>query len=171
MSHWLPVLVHTPAHAALGPVLTYQSEQVLPAGTLVRVPLGNRETLGVVWDGAAPEATGEFDPTKVRAIAGVLEGLPPLSAQWQQLLTFASSYYQRSAGEVALAALPPQLRELTAEQMARRLKRKKVVQGASGTVLATPALTPEQAAAVARIDAHAGPFLLFGATGLSLIHI
>ena len=95
MSHWLPVLVHTPAHAALGPVLTYQSEQVLPAGTLVRVPLGNRETLGVVWDGAAPEATGEFDPTKVRAIAGVLEGLPPLSAQWQQLLTFASSYYQR----------------------------------------------------------------------------
>ena len=44
MSHWLPVLVHTPAHAALGPVLTYRSEHLLPAGTLVRVPLGKRET-------------------------------------------------------------------------------------------------------------------------------
>lgn len=106
MSHWLPVLVHTPAHAALGPVLTYRSEQLLLAGTLVRVPLGKRETLGVVWDAATAEATGEFDPAKVRDIAGVLEGIPPLSRAWQQLLSFTAAYYQRSAGEVALAALP-----------------------------------------------------------------
>jgi len=165
MSCWLPVLVNTPAHAALGPVLTYQSEQPLPAGTLVRVPLGSRETLGVVWDSGGAEATGEFDPTKVRAIAGALEGIAPLSAQWQQLLTFTASYYQRSAGEVALAALPPQLRELSPEQMARRLKRKKAVDGATGAVLAAPALTSEQAAVVGKIAAHPGPFLLFGATG------
>ncbi|HOF51569.1 MAG TPA: hypothetical protein PKX82_04640, partial [Rhodoferax sp.] len=50
MTHWLSVLVHTPAHAALGPVLTYQSAQALQPGTLVRVPLGSRETLGVVWN-------------------------------------------------------------------------------------------------------------------------
>jgi len=92
MSHWLPVLVHTPAHAALGPVLTYRSEQLLPAGTLVRVPLGNRETLGVVWDAATAEATGEFDPAKVRDLAGVLEGIPPLSRAWQQLLGFTAAY-------------------------------------------------------------------------------
>ncbi|MBX9816968.1 MAG: primosomal protein N', partial [Burkholderiaceae bacterium] len=165
MSCWLPVLVNTPAHAALGPVLTYQSEQPLPAGTLVRVPLGSRETLGVVWDKGGAEATGEFDPTKVRAIAGALEGIAPLSAQWQQLLTFTASYYQRSAGEVALAALPPQLRELSPEQMARRLKRQKPAEGATGAVLATPALTPEQATVVGQIAAHPGPFLLFGATG------
>lgn len=165
MSCWLPVLVNTPAHAALGPVLTYQSEQALPAGTLVRVPLGSRETLGVVWNGAGAEATGEFDPAKVRAIAGALEGIAPLTAQWQQLLTFAASYYQRSAGEVALAALPPQLRELSPEQMARRLKRAKPVAGASGAVLAAPVLTPEQATVIGQIDAHPGPFLLFGATG------
>ncbi|CAM8672440.1 PriA Primosomal protein N' (replication factor Y) - superfamily II helicase [Comamonadaceae bacterium] len=165
MSHWLPVLVHTPAHAALGPVLTYRSEQLLPAGTLVRVPLGKRETLGVVWDAATAEATGEFDPAKVRDIAGVLEGIPPLSRAWQQLLSFTAAYYQRSAGEVALAALPPQLRELNPEQMARRLKRKKVDAGAGGAVLAAPALSPEQAAAIAQIDAHPGPYLLFGATG------
>ena len=165
MSCWLPVLVNTPAHAALGPVLTYQSEQPLPAGTLVRVPLGSRETLGVVWESGGAEATGEFDPSKVRAIAGALEGIAPLSAQWQQLLTFTASYYQRSAGEVALAALPPQLRELSPEQMARRLKRQKPAEGATGAVLATPALTPEQATVVGQIAAHPGPFLLFGATG------
>ncbi|MDZ7938937.1 MAG: primosomal protein N' [Rhodoferax sp.] len=165
MNTWLPVLVNTPAHAALGPVLTYQSEQPLPAGTLVRVPLGNRETLGVVWDAQTGDATGEFDPAKVRAIAGALEGIAPLSAAWRQLLSFAASYYQRSAGEVALAALPPQLRELNPEQMARRLKRKKPTDGASGAILVAPALTPEQATVIRQIDDHSGPFLLFGATG------
>jgi primosomal protein N' (replication factor Y) (superfamily II helicase) len=165
MSVWLPVLVNTPAHAALGPVLTYQSEQALPAGTLVRVPLGKRETLGVVWDAQTGDATGEFDPAKVRAVAGTLEGIAPLSAAWRQLLTFTANYYQRSAGEVALAALPPQLRELNPDQMARRLKRKKPGEGATGTILTAPALTPEQATVVGQIAAHPGPFLLFGATG------
>jgi primosomal protein N' (replication factor Y) (superfamily II helicase) len=165
MSVWLPVLVNTPAHAALGPVLTYQSEQPLPAGTLVRVPLGQRETLGVVWDAQTGDATGEFDPAKVRAVAGALEGIAPLSAAWRQLLTFTANYYQRSAGEVALAALPPQLRELNPDQMARRLKRKKPVEGATGALLTAPALTPEQATVVGQIEAHPGPFLLFGATG------
>lgn len=49
--------------------------------------------------------------------------------------------------------------------MARRLKRKKVDAGAGGAVLVAPALTPEQAAAIAQIDTNPGPFLLFGATG------
>jgi primosomal protein N' (replication factor Y) (superfamily II helicase) len=165
MSVWLPVLVNTPAHAALGPVLTYQSEQTLPAGTLVRVPLGQRETLGVVWDAQTGDATGEFDPAKVRAVAGALEGIAPLSAAWRQLLTFTANYYQRSAGEVALAALPPQLRELNPDQMARRLKRKKPLESVTGAILTAPALTPEQATVVGQIAAHPGPFLLFGATG------
>jgi primosomal protein N' (replication factor Y) (superfamily II helicase) len=165
MSVWLPVLVNTPAHAALGPVLTYQSEQPLPAGTLVRVPLGQRETLGVVWDAQTGDATGEFDPAKVRAVAGALEGIAPLSAAWRQLLTFTANYYQRSAGEVALAALPPQLRELNPDQMARRLKRKKPLESVTGAILTAPALTPEQATVVGQIAAHPGPFLLFGATG------
>ncbi|MEN9468001.1 MAG: primosomal protein, partial [Pseudomonadota bacterium] len=166
MTHWLSVLVHTPAHAALGPVLTYQSAQALQPGTLVRVPLGSRETLGVVWNSDTTEATGEFDPEKVRAIAGALEGIAPLSASWQQLVGFAAHYYQRSVGEVALAALPPQLRELSPEQMQRRLKRAKPVEQATGEPLAgVPALTPEQAAVVAQIERGNGPFLLFGATG------
>ncbi|MEY2861187.1 MAG: primosomal protein [Pseudomonadota bacterium] len=165
MTHWLNVLVHTPAHATLGPVLTYHSDQPLAVGTLVRVPLGSRETLGVVWSDQAPEATGEFDPEKIRAVAGALEGIAPLSPAWQQLVTFAASYYQRSVGEVALAALPPQLRELSPIQMQRRLKRAKPVADTGGVTVAPLALTPEQQAVVAQIDAHMGPFLLFGATG------
>ena len=166
MTHWLSVLVHTPAHAALGPVLTYRSEQHLAPGTLVRVPLGSRETLGVVWNPDSAEVTGEFDPAKVRAVAGALEGIAPLSAVWQLLVTFAAQYYQRSVGEVALAALPPQLRELSPEQMQRRLKRAKpAVNAPEGALPGPPRLTPEQATVVAQIEAQNGPFLLFGATG------
>ncbi len=165
MTHWLNVLVHTPAHATLGPVLTYRSDQPLAVGTLVRVPLGSRETLGVVWSDQSHEVTGEFDPEKIRAVAGALEGIAPVSPAWQQLVTFAASYYQRSVGEVALAALPPQLRELSPTQMQRRLKRAKPVADTGGVTVAPLALTPEQQAVVAQIDAHAGPFLLFGPTG------
>ena len=170
MSHALGVLVHTPAHARLGPVLTYQSECLLPPGTLVRVPLGTRETLGVVWDSQSMDATEAIDPAKVRAVAGALEGIAPLRATWQQLVTFAAHYYQRSVGEVALAALPPQLRDLSPAQMQRRLQR-----GISKTAAAdapaaspvsdAPALSPEQAHVVTQIENQSGPFLLFGATG------
>jgi primosomal protein N' (replication factor Y) len=170
MTHWLCVLVQTPAHASLGSVLSYRSESPLPAGTLVRVPLGKRETLGVVWDATSAQATGELDPGKIRNIAGVLEGITPLSTSWQQLVTFAAHYYQRSLGEVALAALPPQLRELTPMQIQRRLRRG-AASGAAPDAAATgngpapPRLSTEQHAAVDQIQSHGGPFLLFGATG------
>jgi primosomal protein N' (replication factor Y) len=172
MTHWLCVLVQTPAHAALGSVLSYRSESLLAPGTLVRVPLGQRETLGVVWDTDTAQATGEVDPGKIRAIVGALEGIEPLGKSWQQLLTFAAQYYQRSLGEVALAALPPQLRELSPQQVQRRLARKKpkATQPDADGGTPTPAellpeLSPEQAVVVEQIQSQVGPFLLFGATG------
>lgn len=166
MSTWISVLVHTPAHAKLGPVLTYTHAEPLPAGTLVRVPMGTRETLGVVWDNNAIESTGEIAADKIRSIAGVLEGIAPLSAAWRQLLGFTAQYYQRSVGEVALAALPPQLRDLSAAQMARRMKRKgQVATAALAPQSSLPVLTPEQTQVLAEIGAQSGPFLLYGATG------
>ena len=105
MSHWLPVLVHTPAHAALGPVLTYRSEQLLPAGTLVRVPLGQRELLGLVWEAPGLSLEG-LEPGQARAVLQVFDAIPPLNAAWRGLASFAARYYQRSLGEVALAASP-----------------------------------------------------------------
>ena len=184
---WISVLVHTPAHAALGPVLTYRSARPLPSGTLVRVPLGKRETLGVVWQDTAHESSGEIDTDKVREISGVLDTVAPLGEAWQQLMRFTAQYYQRSLGEVALAALPPQLRELSPTQMHRRALRARrnaeksaqttstsvsrrslralAVAAAVASEPAAPYLSQEQANAVTRIAAEDGPFLLFGATG------
>ncbi|MFN7196209.1 MAG: hypothetical protein ACK4MJ_03445, partial [Hylemonella sp.] len=53
MSHPIDVLVATPAHSRIGGTLSYLSEEPLSPGTLVRVPLGRRETLGIVWDAGA----------------------------------------------------------------------------------------------------------------------
>lgn len=99
------VALQTPSHSGVGDLLSYASERPLSPGTLVRVPLGTREVLGVVWD--ADEAPGELpDGATLRPIAGVLEGVAPLDASWRRLVGFAARYYQRALGEVALAALP-----------------------------------------------------------------
>ena len=168
MTHCLSVLVQTPAHSQMAGALSYRSALPLPAGTLVRVPLGKREILGVVWD--APDVAGQdIAPDKLRSMVGPLDGLEPLTPAWRELITFTASYYQRAVGEVALAALPPQLRELSTVQLARRLKRHAkaaVAPNVAGTSASDQAvLTPEQMLALQRFEAEPGPFLLFGATG------
>lgn len=163
MSSPLPILVQTPAHSQVAGTLTYLSEQALPPGMLVRVPLGKRETLGIVWD-AATQDQAEVESSRLRPIASALDALAPLTPAWRRLVDFAASYYQRAAGEIALAALPPQLRELSSEQLARRLKRTAAAAGVAPAD-SMPALTPEQNTVLAQIEAQAGPFLLFGATG------
>ena len=163
MNHRLAVVVQTPVHSGLSGPLTYLSPEPLPPGSLVRVPLGKRETLGVVWSGEAQPLAGvEFTE---KAIAGPLSGLSPLGRAWMQLVAFAARYYQRSLGEVALAALPPQLRELGPEQLARRLKRQKPAEAVDGAQARGPSLTSEQAQVIEQLESQAGPFLLFGATG------
>jgi len=157
----LTVVVPTPAHSSVGSALSYRSERPLAPGSLVRVPLGRREVLGVVWDGepAEPPAGAEE-----KAIAACLDGLPPLAGAWRRLVGFCAAYYQRSLGEVALAALPPQLRDLGPEQWQRRLKRLAAA-AATGGAAPWPEPTIEQAAALQALRAGDGPFLLFGATG------
>jgi primosomal protein N' (replication factor Y) (superfamily II helicase) len=163
MSPILHVVVATPAHSAIGEPLSYRSELPLAPGSLVRVPLGRREVCGVVWD--APEQPGsEPAAGQLKSILGPLEGLPPLSAAWRELVSFSAGYYQRSLGEVALAALPPQLRALDAAQLTRRLSRALPAAPAAHDAQ-RPDLTSEQAQALAAIAAEPGPFLLFGATG------
>ncbi|SFN24392.1 primosomal protein N' [Variovorax sp. OV329] len=168
MTWRLEIALQTPAHSALGDLLSYASPEPLAAGTLVRVPLGRREVLGVVWSAEAAAPAPEAERVALREIAAALEALPPVSAAWRELVGFAARYYQRSLGEVALAALPPQLRDLSTVQLARRLKRR----AAEGDTAAAPAgrgdvptPTAEQAQALERIAAEPGPFLLFGSTG------
>ena len=171
MSHGISVAVQTPAHSAVAGPLSYRSELPLAPGTLVRAPLGKREVLGIVWTSPSTPGDGLADEA-IRPIAGVLEGLAPLSRAWLELVTFAAGYYQRALGELALAALPPQLRELSSAQLARRLKARAAaghaVNVAPESVENTPdsiALTGQQKLAMAEFDAKSGPFLLFGATG------
>jgi len=160
-AHWIEVAVQTPAHSGVGDLLSYRSPAQLQAGQLVRVPLGRREVLGVVWRTGTDAP--DLPPQAIKDVAGVLEGLPPLDARWRQLMAFAAQYYQRSLGEMALSALPPQLRDLDNTQLARRLKK----QGAAAPlqVQAGPELSAQQAAALGQMATHPGPFLLFGNTG------
>ena len=179
------VMVHTPAHSQMAGALTYLSETTLPPGTLVRVPLVQRELLGVVWDAKAPERSApSLDSTKLRPVTAALDALPPLSVNWRAFITFAASYYQRATGEVALAALPPQLRDMSSVQLARRLK--KLAKSTAAVALAgadtsrepnsrdheetdiamhSIVLSEEQARAISQFHQNPGPFLLFGATG------
>ena len=164
---WLNIVVATPAHSAVAGPLTYRSESPLTPGTLVRVPLGKREVLGVVWE-VLPDSGGLLE-MQTRNVAGILEGLAPLSATWRALVSFTASYYQRSLGEVALAAVPPQLRELTGVQLTRRLKRPTQYTSCDPFTTNLIALSAGQLCALAEFDAESStkqrPALLFGATG------
>ena len=169
MPHRHFILVQAPAHSAVAGPLTYISERPMTPGTLVRVPFGKRETLGLVWDGAPADDEAGLDPARLRAVAGVLDGIAPLGPTWRELIGFAASYYQRSMGEVALAALPPALRELSPLQLGRRLKRTAPASAPTTSqnhdTSNLVALSDDQARAVGQFDAQKGPFLLFGTTG------
>jgi primosomal protein N' (replication factor Y) len=174
--HRLRVLVDLPRHSRLEAVLDYLAPAPWPAGTLVRVPLGKREVCGIVWGPAeAPEGGEGEDAPVLRHVVQALTALPPFTAGWLRLVAFAASYYQRSPGEVGLSALPPDLRDLDAVQLARRLKRldKALAAAAKAAVQAVaperPALSPEQQTVLDTLaSVSAGPpppSLLFGATG------
>src|SRR5689334_6579814 len=116
----LGVVVDTPRHAGLDAVLSYASQRPLAPGSWVRVPLGRRQVAGIVWD---EQPTPADATTEIREITEACDALPPLPAAWRDLVAFAASYYQRGLGEIALAALPAELRRLDAAAIADRLVR------------------------------------------------
>jgi primosomal protein N' (replication factor Y) len=167
MSHTVPVALEAPRHAALGPLLDYTSEQPLAPGTLLRVPLGRREVAGIAWDAAA---AGDRSPApgELRAVTAVLDALPPLPADWRELMDFAAGYYQRGVGELALSVLPPELRQLDNTQLTRRIAKAHALAAAWPVAVlasAPPVLNSEQRAAVDAIAAADRPVLLHGVTG------
>ncbi|MBI3384138.1 MAG: primosomal protein N' [Aquabacterium sp.] len=169
----IAVVVEAPQHSGLWGALDYLCEQPLAPGTLVRVPLGRRVVTGVVWQAGADSAAGEVVEQDLKAVIEVFDGLPPLPDAWRQLVKFASAYYQRSLGEIALMVLPPELRQLDALQWGRRLKRlNKAVTDAPSVPDegALPVLTEQQAQALDQLASAGGqagdkPFLLWGSTG------
>ncbi|MDH3209571.1 MAG: DEAD/DEAH box helicase family protein, partial [Burkholderiaceae bacterium] len=169
--------VDTPQHTGLRAPLDYASEQALAPGSLVRVPLGRRDLTGVVWPAESGTFTQPNDrPVALRAVREVLSAVPPLSLTWCELVTFAAGYYQRSVGEVALAALPYELRKLGNAQLHTRIARlhktlpSEHAHAHSLAHAAPPPPSPEQAHALASLSQlilnNAPPVvLLHGATG------
>ena len=165
MQKWLDVAVSAPAHSQVGGLLTYVTDLPVTVGQLVRVPFGNREVLGVVW-GVHATAPDTQSTHTLRQVMAVLEAVAPLSEHWRQLVQFTAHYYQRSLGEVAMAALPPQLRDLTPVQLARRFKKTVATAEALTTALQSPwPLSAQQAEVLTQMNEALGPFLLHGATG------
>ena len=134
-------------------------------GHFVVVPFGGRETTGLIVDIAA---TSDLAPEKLKAALAVRTQLPPLSAQWIALCRFASDYYQRPLGEVAVPGVPKNLRAENPVSLNRALKKMTQDRPAPDP---TPAGMPplnaaqqEAADAVANASGFA-PMLLYGVTG------
>ena len=162
----LRVAVDAPQHSGLIGPLDYISERMLSPGTLVNVPFGRREVPGLVW----PGAPGDTAAADLKPVSHALLSLPPLNATWLELVEFASAYYQRGVGEVALSVLPPELRKLDDTQLANRIKKLHkalAVRAALPSETEAPPLNEAQAEALAQIGAAEGAntVLLHGVTG------
>ncbi len=163
------VAIEAPQHSGLIGPLDYLSTAPLLPGQLLRVPLGRREVLGIVWHGAA----GLDELPSKKPVGAVFDSLPPLAPNWLALLDFAAAYYQRSVGELALAVLPPELRRIDPLQLSRRLARLAKLLARpmpADPAPALPALAAAQADAVQAItlamaEAAPVPMLLQGVTG------
>lgn len=158
-------------HSAIAAPLDYRYAHSLTAGTLVRVPLGQRDVPGIVWPGDRAAAEG----IDLRPVTEALDAMPPLPPAWCALVEFAAAYYQRALGELALSVLPPELRKLSNVQLAKRVAR--ALKNADEPHAERrdrapdyPDLNADQAAAIASFAALAAPdaapvALLHGVTG------
>ena len=79
---------------------------VLAAGNIVRVPLGPREILGVVWEVAKLNAKDVPD-AKLRAVIAVIDGVT-IPAPLRRLVEFVADYYLAQPSAVLRMALPAQ---------------------------------------------------------------
>jgi primosomal protein N' (replication factor Y) (superfamily II helicase) len=162
----LRVAVDAPQHTGLIGPLDYISERMLSPGTLVSVPFGRREVTGLVWSGEP----GDTAAADLKPVSYALPSLPPLSANWLELVEFASAYYQRSIGEVALSVLPPELRKLDDTQLANRIKKLHkalAARPAAPSETEAPPLNQAQTEALEQIASADGAntVLLHGVTG------
>ena len=96
----ISVLLPTPAYSRLTGPLSYSHPSALPPGSLVRVPLGARDSLGLVWPSASPDAANPAPPERVlKPIAQVLDGSLELTSLDARLVQpYYAMQLARSAG-------------------------------------------------------------------------
>src|SRR5688572_19309146 len=78
-------------------------------GARVTVPFGARQRCGVIVELDAPSA---MPAQRLKRLVAVRDDMPPLPADWLELMRFLSGYYQRPFGETVMSALPPRLRSV-----------------------------------------------------------
>ncbi len=95
----VPVLVPMPAPKPYS--YAVPDTMAVEPGSIVQVPLGPRQVIGVVWDGVDD---GSVDPKKLRAITHVFD-CPPLGPDMRTFLEWVAGYTLSPPGLVARMAL------------------------------------------------------------------
>ena len=133
-------------NAALGP-LDYRVPHGMSVepGSVVVVPLGPRQLLGVVWESASMPSDAEVGDNRLRNLVGVLP-VPPLAAPLRRLVEWTADYYLAPPAAVVRMALA----STSALEGARTITEYR----ATGDVPAR--LTPQRAQALERIGATQG---------------
>src|SRR5690606_16394008 len=129
------------------------------------VPFGKREAVGLI---VGIEQSSDVPADKLRQAIAVRAQLAPLLPRWIALCEFAADYYQRPLGEVALPALPKNLRVEKTVSLDRALKKlAKQAADHDASPVAPPMLNAAQQSAVDAIAGAQGflPVLLYGVTG------
>ncbi|MFZ6735089.1 primosomal protein N' [Undibacterium sp. Ji42W] len=167
---YLRVALDTPLDSTFDYRWTAQEEggtTVAPpqVGQLVALPFGRQEVVGLIMDVVTET---DVPPAKLRDVIAVRHELPAMNKEWLALCQFAAEYYQRPIGEVAIPALPKNLKAIKTVSLQRAIKKlDKLPELADVSPVGEPPLNPEQQAAVdavANADGYA-PHLLFGVTG------
>ena len=124
-------------------------------GSVVRVPLGRRQVVGVV---TALNDTSDVPAEKLQPIDALVDTVPTLPADVMELARFVSRYYQQPLGLVLSQMIPP---------LASRLRAAQSSDNSASDGAARFSLNAEQRSAVEAIaSAHEfTPFLLQGVTG------
>ncbi|MFZ6724826.1 primosomal protein N' [Undibacterium sp. MH2W] len=163
---FLRVALDTPLDTLFDYRFADQTGTVSPQpGQLVVVPFGRQELVGVVVEVCDTTAV---PVDKIKDVIAIRSELSPLLPEWMALAQFAAEYYQRPLGEVALPALPKNLKAIKTISLQRGLKKlDKLGEQKDAQPTAEPVLNHEQQAAVDAIVSGRGyaPHLLFGVTG------
>lgn len=91
----VPVMIPVPTDSAYSYAVP-EGEFVRP-GSVVRVPLGPRTVMGVVWDS---EPQGNVDPKKLRTIEEIYD-VPPITPEVRRFVDWVARYTLTSPGLVA----------------------------------------------------------------------
>jgi primosomal protein N' (replication factor Y) len=95
----VPVLVPMPAPKAYS--YTVPEGMAVEPGSIVQVPLGPRQVMGVVWDGTDD---GGVDPKKLKPVTQVFD-CPPLGKDMRAFIDWVATYTVSPPGLVARMAL------------------------------------------------------------------